>query len=405
MGRLLSDTGVELASIPLVAYSYNNGYFSNGYNYNTFSVYLGAGSTIPWNSTNNTIVLDGSPTLNWLGTTAITALSGAVDNASADNTLAANNVTANDMPLPAALNETYYFGSVYDFNKITVNIGTPGVGIYTTTWEYWDGSGWSVLTGVTDATAYFMAPAGNHDVTFTIPVDWTATTVAPVAGSMMWVRARINSFTSLATPPLGTQAWVNGNSTYPTISAPSTTFIWNTSASIAITQNFIYSQMITWMDTLGGYWSLALTQITGSGKVLSSYGQTYLTQVISNLQQICPKLFITSASVPKYVDKTHSVAAAGTVESTWPLNWSGISSYLGFTGTDMIFRTLIALIGIFFIVSYVGIKVPYAIVPTAWGLLVGFASVGWVSPVLAAGLAFMALVVFSLVFILGKAIT
>lgn len=399
LGRLLDGSGAEVVSTPVYSY------FNTGYGYNTFAIYLDAANAITWNSAVHSMDLSGSPTLNWLDNTATTAMSGAITTAAGDETAEANSVAANDvtlLPSPVAMNAVYYFGSVYDFNKLTVNIGTPGVGVWTTTWEYWNGSGWSALSGVVDGTSYFMAPVGNHDVTFTIPDDWVATVVAPVVASQMWVRVRVDSYTSTTTQPLGTQVWVNGNGTYPTNSIPSTAFTWNTSATIAGTQNLIYTQTILWADYLTSKWNIALTEITSSGKVLSGYGIEYFPNVISNLQQICPKLFSTSVTVPQYVDKSVNLTGAAAAEASWPFDFSGVAHWLGFTGTDMVFRSLLALLLIFFVTSWVSTKNLTASVPTAFGLVVGFASVGWLSPILAAGLAFMAALLFGLVFLLGK---
>lgn len=400
LGRLLDNTGAEVVSVPITTY------YNNGYSYNTFALYLDSTTVIPWLDATYSMVLSGSPTLNWLGNAATTAMSGYVNSGGADKTAEANSAAANDMALlTGVLSSASYFGRAYNFNKVTVNIGTPGAGAYTTVWEYWNGSGWSPLTGVTDGTSYFMGPAGNHDVTFTIPTNWASTIVAPVAASQMWVRVRVDSYTSMGTPPLGTQSWVNGNNSYPNVSIPSGSFIWNTSATIAATQNIVYSQTIMWADTLSAYWSLLLTSLAGNIKVLSSYGQTYFIQVAPYLQQISPRLFATTVSVPKYVDKTKNTTGAAAVTATWPFDWSGISSYFGFTGTDMVFRTVIAFVGVFFITSIVAAKSIGAAIPVAFFLLVAFAVIGWISPILVAGITFVIVLVFGLVFILGKPTT
>ena len=399
LGRIVDDTGAEVASTPIYSY------FNSGYSYNTFALYFNT-AIVPWNIVPiYSLSLDGSPTLNWLGVSATTAMSGYIDSAAADKTAEANSVAANDMALlTAVLNSTSYFGSVYNFDKLTVNIGTSGVGVYTTVWEYWNGSGWTALTNVVDGTSYFMAPVGNHDVTFTIPSDWTTSILGGLA-SQMWIRVRVNSYTSMATPSLGTQSWVNGGSTYPTVAIPSTSFTWNTSTSVATTQNIMYGQIITWADTLGTYWSLPLTTFVGSTKVFSAYGQTYFPGAIPGLQQFCPKLFATTTSVPKYVDKPVNTDVATTVTASWPLDWTGIAHWLGFTGTDNAFRGLICLVGIFFITGLVTTKSAQAAVPVAFALLVGFSAIGWVTPILTAGVAFAAIVIFGLVFLLGKPIT
>ena len=399
LGRIISDTGVDEGDTPIVSY------YDNGYTYNTFSFYYPT-SIIPWNvAPNYTFSLVGNPLLNWLGTSAATAMSGAINNAAGDETTASNNATANDMILPnGTLNQAYYFGSVYNFNKLTVNMGTPGVGVWSVVWEYWNGNGWAALTNVVDGTSDFMAPAGNHDVTFTIPTDWATSVVSPVATSQMWIRARISSSASVTTAPLGTQAWVNGNTTYPSVSVltSSTIFAWRSSTSIIATQAMLYNDTISWADTLGAYWNTALTTTAGNSKVLSTYGQTYFSDVITNLSQMCPGLFMTNISNPVYVQKTANTAAATKVTSTWPFDWSGISQWLGFTGTDAAFRGLVAVVLIFFASTMIATKVPGAGIGVGWAAMIVLAAIGWITPVLCAGILFMMTLLFGVVFMLGK---
>ena len=148
-----------------------------------------------------------------LASTAI-AVSGAVamDGAVAtDETTEANSAAANDMTvLPAvpAVNDAYYFGAAYTFDGITLNIGTQGAGSWTITWEYYNGSAWAALVGVTDDTTGFTAAAGSHNVVFTRPADWA--TVAVGGLTHYWIRARVSVYASVTTQPLGTQAWILG---------------------------------------------------------------------------------------------------------------------------------------------------------------------------------------------------
>jgi len=127
--------------------------------------------------------------------------------------VAANNLATNDMTLlPAipAVNDAYYFGGYVRSDKLQVNIGTQGVGIWTITWEYWNGA-WTALSDVTDGTSGFTAAVGEHDVTFTMPSDWVETIVEGTdAGSYRayWVRARVSAYTSITTQPKGTQAQI-----------------------------------------------------------------------------------------------------------------------------------------------------------------------------------------------------
>ena len=125
-----------------------------------------------------------------------------------DETTAAQNATTNDMTLlPAvpAQNDAYYFGFDKLFDVMTLNIGTPGGGVWTITWEYWNGV-WTALSGVTDGTTGFTAASGSHDVSFTRPGDWATTVVNAI--TKYWIRARVSAYTSITTQPKGTQSWI-----------------------------------------------------------------------------------------------------------------------------------------------------------------------------------------------------
>ena len=129
-----------------------------------------------------------------------------------DETTAANNATENDMtllPAAPAVNDAYYFGyATKVFNKLKVNIGTQGAGVWTITWEYYNGSSWSALSNVTDGCDHFRAAAGNHEVTFDVPSDWAKTTIQTIEA--YWIRARVSAYTSITTQPKGTQSWILG---------------------------------------------------------------------------------------------------------------------------------------------------------------------------------------------------
>jgi len=118
--------------------------------------------------------------------------------------------TANDMtllPATPAVNDAYYFGSAVTYNRVRLNVGTRGVGTWTITWEYWNGSAWTALSGVDDETVGFTSTITSpKNITFTVPGDWATTTVNSIA-SMYWVRARVSAYTSVTTQPKGTQAW------------------------------------------------------------------------------------------------------------------------------------------------------------------------------------------------------
>ncbi len=103
-------------------------------------------------------------------------------------------------PATAAVGDIFYVGLISKFATLTLNVTTPGVaGV--STWEYWNGSAWTALTGLFDNTTG-MTVSGFHTVTWAIPSNWATTTVNAVA-SLYWVRARITTHYTTA-PVLGT---------------------------------------------------------------------------------------------------------------------------------------------------------------------------------------------------------
>lgn len=125
-----------------------------------------------------------------------------------DETAAANSDTANDMTLlPAVpdIDDAYYFGDDIKFAKLRLNQGTSGAGQWTVAWEYWNGSAWVGLPGVSDESDSFKGGTGTKYVRYTEPGDWALTTVLGM--NLYWIRARVNSYTSVATQPRGTRSW------------------------------------------------------------------------------------------------------------------------------------------------------------------------------------------------------
>ena len=124
-----------------------------------------------------------------------------------DETVAANSIAANDMNLlPASPqeNDAYYFGGSIKFDTVRLNVGTAGVGTWTLTYEYWNGSAWVALSYVSDGTNGFTT-AGINDINFLRPSDWQKRVL--LTYDNYWIRARVSSFTSKTTQPLGTKAW------------------------------------------------------------------------------------------------------------------------------------------------------------------------------------------------------
>lgn len=121
-----------------------------------------------------------------------------------DETTAANNSTADDMTLlPASptTGDAYYFAKDEIFGGIELDVSTAGDGTWTIVWEYYDGGSWTSLSNVTDDTDGFQN-GGPNAVTFDKETDWAETSVAGL-GPYYWIRARVDSFSSINTQPLG----------------------------------------------------------------------------------------------------------------------------------------------------------------------------------------------------------
>ena len=111
--------------------------------------------------------------------------------------------TADDvevLPAVPVAEDACYFGHTSAvFKSVSMNITTQGVGTWTITWEYWNGTAYAALTGVTDNTSGFTATTGVKTVDFTVPADWVKNTVSGILD--YWIRARVSAFTSVTTAP------------------------------------------------------------------------------------------------------------------------------------------------------------------------------------------------------------
>ena len=120
-----------------------------------------------------------------------------------DYTAKLNSDAINDVflfPNGAGVDDAFYFGGVSRYNDIICETGTAGVGTYTITWEYWDGTAWSALAGVTDGTTGFKT-AGTETVTFTLPRDWTHKSIFS-SGEQYFIRAKRDAGTVTTDPKL-----------------------------------------------------------------------------------------------------------------------------------------------------------------------------------------------------------
>lgn len=124
-----------------------------------------------------------------------------------DETTDANSAGANDwafFPATEAVADWAAFGLNQAYGLLRLNVGTAGVG-GVVVWEYWNGSAWAALSGVTDSTTS-LTVAGTNTVTFTMPTNW-ARSVINGSASLYYLRARVT--TVYTTNPLGTQGFAS----------------------------------------------------------------------------------------------------------------------------------------------------------------------------------------------------
>lgn len=120
----------------------------------------------------------------------------------------ANNV--NVFPATPALNDAFYISHNIDCDHFNITVGTAAVGTFSVTWEYWNGSAWTALSGVTDGTNGFTT-TGLQTVSFTRPTNHTWTELGATGFFGLMIRARISSFTSMSTNPLLSRVQQDGD--------------------------------------------------------------------------------------------------------------------------------------------------------------------------------------------------
>jgi len=180
---------------------------------------------------------------------------------------------------------------------------------------------------------------------------------------------------------------------------------WRSTASATATQALMYSHLIAYAEDLSDYWSIALTSSTAAGTVLSTYGETYFTNVVPNLRTAVPSLFSAGVTTPTYEDIEWQKTQSEAIKGTWPFDWGGMSQYFGLPSSDEVFRTLIGFVIVFAISALIMAKTnrtDFAML-AGFGLLIVLAVPGWISPIIVAGFAFLAVLGAALVFIAGKA--
>ena len=118
----------------------------------------------------------------------------------AQDDIAVTTGDVNLLPATQALNDAFYIGADQTFRSASINIVTAAGGTFTLTWEFWNGSAWTALTGVTDNTRGFTV-TGERNVMFTLPTTWQTQTVNS-QGPFYYIRGRISAFTGSGTQPV-----------------------------------------------------------------------------------------------------------------------------------------------------------------------------------------------------------
>lgn len=138
--------------------------------------------------------------------------------AAANPTDGADLGTADDvdlLPAVPAVGDAFYFGDYEEYERISIDLTTPGAGTWTLTYEYWDGSAWSTLTVVDNTSAFRVGKLLT--ITFTKPTDWAtinlSTTGAAGVGpspafpnlDCYYIRARVSAYSAVTTQPQATK--------------------------------------------------------------------------------------------------------------------------------------------------------------------------------------------------------
>jgi hypothetical protein len=111
-----------------------------------------------------------------------------------DETVDSNDVGAADVTLTPAVpvaGDAFYVGMSEPFDLVEFVISTAAVGSVNA-YEYWNGSAWVALTGVSDETSNFTAAAGDRTLTFDVPPSWARNTVNAI-GPYYHIRARVTT--------------------------------------------------------------------------------------------------------------------------------------------------------------------------------------------------------------------
>src|SRR3990170_6743860 len=97
----------------------------------------------------NAELQDGGAAIGYMPGTSQVRMLACFNNAGVDETTACNNATAGDITLPATSSQVFEFAADNQFSHQWVNVSTAGAGVWTVTWEYYNGVSYVALAGVT----------------------------------------------------------------------------------------------------------------------------------------------------------------------------------------------------------------------------------------------------------------
>lgn len=127
-----------------------------------------------------------------------------------DRTTEAGEATGDDvelLPAVPVVHDAIYFGHASEVpTSILIEGTTQGSWTGTLAWEYFNGTAWAAVSGLSDGTTGFEAANGTQVVAFTAPTDSVAIPIENVVAH--YIRARVATYSAIVTRPLAGQAWV-----------------------------------------------------------------------------------------------------------------------------------------------------------------------------------------------------
>lgn len=197
--------------------------------------------------------------------------------------------------------------------------------------------------------------------------------------------------------------------TFPVASSYYSAYTSNQTANRTLLQTEIVNRA-QHLTTAWGISSTPLTQQSGSGIILSSYGEAYFRNAIYGLQQMCPSLFLLQSSNLDYTGRSWDYSLATTLLGTFSGTWVGdaMTGFAGLWGVPtttatsfvILFLALVAM-GVSIWISE-GQHIQAAFLDGALVLIFG-ALGGWFSPIINILLAFMFVLVGGWILLLNKA--